>query len=196
MYSEFGISEKIIEISNQVEKELEPIFEKYEENCLKSSMKVLKAFQDNKVSTTDFNEVTGYGYYDGGREKLEKIYAQIFGAEDALVRPQIMSGTHALTIALFIISIIMLATMPKDMSTISGNEGMIQYFQKNPTVFLVAIVIPLFLLLFANIGILVWYVKRSTKPKETSLNELSEEEKEKLKQELMKDLLNKEEKKE
>ena len=101
MYSEFGISEKIIEISNQVEKELEPIFEKYEENCLKSSMKVLKAFQDNKVSTTDFNEVTGYGYYDGGREKLEKIYAQIFGAEDALVRPQIMSGTHALTIALF-----------------------------------------------------------------------------------------------
>ena len=101
MYSKFGISEKIIEISNQVEKELEPIFEKYEENCLKSSMKVLKAFQDNKVSTTDFNEVTGYGYYDGGREKLERIYAQIFGAEDALVRPQIMSGTHALTIALF-----------------------------------------------------------------------------------------------
>ena len=101
MYSEFGISEKIIEISNQVETELEPIFQKYEENCLRSSMKVLKAFQDNKVSTTDFNEVTGYGYYDGGREKLEKIYAQIFGAEDALVRPQIMSGTHALTIALF-----------------------------------------------------------------------------------------------
>ena len=101
MYSEFGISKEIIEISNEVEKELEPIFEKYEENCLKSSMKVLKAFQDNKVSTTDFNEITGYGYYDGGREKLEKIYAQIFGAEDALVRPQIMSGTHALTIALF-----------------------------------------------------------------------------------------------
>ena len=101
----------------------------------------------------------------------------------------------ALTIALFIISIIMLATMPKDMSTFCGNGGMIQNFQKNPTVFLVAIVIPLFLLLFANIGILVWYVKRSTKPKETSLNELSEEEKEKLKQELMKDLLNKEEKK-
>lgn len=101
MYSEFGISEEIINVSNEVEKELEPIFEKYEKICLKSSMKVLKAFQDNKVSTTDFNEITGYGYYDGGREKLEKIYAQIFGAEDALVRPQIMSGTHALTIALF-----------------------------------------------------------------------------------------------
>ena len=61
MYNEFGISEKIINISNEVEKELEPIFEKYEENCMKASMKVLKAFQDNKVSTTDFNEVTGYG---------------------------------------------------------------------------------------------------------------------------------------
>ena len=101
MYSEFGIREEIIKISEEVEKELELIFEKYEKNCLKASMKVLKAFQDNKVSTTDFNEITGYGYYDGGREKLEKIYAQIFGAEDALVRPQIMSGTHALTIALF-----------------------------------------------------------------------------------------------
>lgn len=101
MYKEFGISNKIIEVANEVEKELEQIFNEYEENCMKSSMKVLKAFQDNKVSTTDFNEVTGYGYYDGGREKLEKIYAQIFGAEDAIVRPQIMSGTHALTISLF-----------------------------------------------------------------------------------------------
>ncbi len=101
MYKEFGIRDEIINVSNEVEKELEPIFAEYEKNCLNSSMKVLKAFQDNRVSTTDFNEVTGYGYYDGGREKLEKIYAQIFGAEDALVRPQIMSGTHALTITLF-----------------------------------------------------------------------------------------------
>ena len=101
MYKEFGISENVINVAKEVEKELEPIFEKYEENCLKASVKVLKAFQDNRVATTDFNEITGYGYYDGGREKLEKIYAQIFGAEDALVRPQIMSGTHALTIALF-----------------------------------------------------------------------------------------------
>jgi len=101
MYKEFGISEKVINIANETEKELENIFKDLEDNCLKSSIKVLKAFQDNKVSTTDFNEVTGYGYYDGGREKLEKIYAQIFSAEDALVRPQIMSGTHALTITLF-----------------------------------------------------------------------------------------------
>lgn len=101
MYKELGISENVLEMANEVEKEIEHIFEKLEENCLKSSMKVLKAFQDNKVSTTDFNEITGYGYYDAGREKLEKIYADIFKAEDALVRPQIMSGTHALTIALF-----------------------------------------------------------------------------------------------
>ena len=101
MYEEFNLSQKVIDIANEVEEELKPIFDKYEQNCMKSSIKVLKTFQDNKVSTTDFNEITGYGYYDGGREKLEKIYAQIFGAEDALVRPQIMTGTHALTITLF-----------------------------------------------------------------------------------------------
>ena len=101
MYKQFGISENIIKVANEVENEIKPIFEELEKNCLISSMKVLKSFQDNKVSTTDFNEVTGYGYYDGGREKLEKIYADIFNAEDALVRPQIMSGTHALTISLF-----------------------------------------------------------------------------------------------
>lgn len=101
MYKEFEISEKIISVANEVENELKPIFDEYERNCMKASSKVLKAFQDNKVSTTDFNEITGYGYYDGGREKLEKIYADVFGAEDALVRPQIMSGTHALTLTLF-----------------------------------------------------------------------------------------------
>lgn len=101
MYEEFGISNNVIKVTEEVEKEIEPIFRKIEENAMRASAKVLKAFQDNNVSTTDFIEVTGYGYYDGGREKLEKIYSQIFGAEDALVRPQIMSGTHALSIALF-----------------------------------------------------------------------------------------------
>ena len=55
MYKEFGISENVINVAKEVEKELEPIFEKYEENCLKASVKVLKAFQDNRVATTDFN---------------------------------------------------------------------------------------------------------------------------------------------
>lgn len=101
MYKEFGISDKVVEASNEVEDELKDIFKKYDDNCLKASQKVLKAFQNNKVSTTDFNEITGYGYYDAGREKLERIYAEIFGAEDALVRPQIMSGTHAISLSLF-----------------------------------------------------------------------------------------------
>jgi len=101
MYKEFGISDEIIEIAEKSEKELEPIFQKIDENCLKASARILKAFQDHKVSGTDFIEVTGYGYYDGGREKLEQIYSQVLGAEDALVRPQIMSGTHALSLTLF-----------------------------------------------------------------------------------------------
>ena len=101
MCEEFGISNNIIKVSEEVEKEIEPIFKQIEKNAMKVSARVLKAFQDNNVSTTDFIEVTGYGYYDGGREKLEKIYSQIFGTEDALVRPQIMSGTHALSISLF-----------------------------------------------------------------------------------------------
>lgn len=101
MYKEFGISDELIKIADECEKELEPIFKEIDENCLRASSKVLKAFQDNKVSGTDFIEVTGYGFYDGGREKLEKIYSQILGAEDAIVRPQIMSGTHALSLTLF-----------------------------------------------------------------------------------------------
>ena len=62
MYEEIGISEKVVEMSKEVEKELVDIFAKLDENCMKASSKVLKAFQDNKVSTTDFIEVTGYGY--------------------------------------------------------------------------------------------------------------------------------------
>lgn len=100
MYEIFGISKEVEKIANESEEDLKEIFSEIDSQCLKSSMKVLKAFQDNGVSTSDFNEITGYGYYDGGREKLEKIYAQVFETEDALVRPQIMSGTHALYLAL------------------------------------------------------------------------------------------------
>ncbi len=100
MYEEFNISKEVEKIGLDAEEDLKEVFKKIDKQCLKSSIKVLKAFQDNGVSTSDFNEITGYGYYDSGREKLEKIYAQVFGAEDALVRPQIMSGTHALYLAL------------------------------------------------------------------------------------------------
>ena len=96
MYYNYNIDENIIKLSQEVEAELTPIFKQFDETCLFNSAKVLKAFQDNRVGVNDFSEITGYGYTDEGRDKLERIYAQIFKAEDALVRPQIMSGTHVI----------------------------------------------------------------------------------------------------
>ena len=78
MYKELCIKDEVINMAKEIDEDLKPVFKKIEENCLFNSQKVLKAFQDNKVSTVDFNEVTGYGFYDMGREKLEKVYAQIF----------------------------------------------------------------------------------------------------------------------
>lgn len=98
MFYGLNINEKLIELAKSCDSELEPIFKKYDEVALINSAKVLQSFQDNRLSCSDFAEVTGYGYSDGGRDKLEKVYAQIFKAEDALVRPQIMSGTHALNL--------------------------------------------------------------------------------------------------
>lgn len=101
MIKGYDIDKEILALAEIAEKELEPIYKKYEENAFNCSARVLKAFQDSWLSTPDFAEVTGYGYSDAGRDKLEAIYAQIFGAEDSLVRPQIMSGTHALSLTLF-----------------------------------------------------------------------------------------------
>ena len=101
MYEQFGISKKIIDLSTNAEKNVENIFEKIDDICEYNSLKVLKAFQDNNISDIHFNSTTGYGYSDVGREAIEKIYSQIFKAEDALVRSQFISGTHALTVALF-----------------------------------------------------------------------------------------------
>ncbi len=99
MYFGYDIDEKLINLAKQAEIELKDIFAKLEETSLLNSAKVLSAFQKEMVSTSDFGEITGYGYSDFGRDKLERIYANIFKAEDALVRPQIMSGTHALNLA-------------------------------------------------------------------------------------------------
>ena len=101
MLKEFGVKEDIIELSKKVEKEIKPQFEQIEENCEKNSLKVLKAFQDNRISEVHFGSTTGYGYDDIGRDTIEKVFAQVLGAEDALVRSQFISGTHALTVALF-----------------------------------------------------------------------------------------------
>ena len=97
----FEIDERLLQLSKEAEKELEEVFKVYENNSLNASCKILKAFQETRVSSSDFNEVTGYGYNDPGRDKLEVIYASVFKAEDALVRTQIMSGTHALALTFF-----------------------------------------------------------------------------------------------
>ena len=81
--------------------ELSYIYDTIDENAYYNSKKVLDAFQKNKLSESDFNGTTGYGYNDIGRDKIEHIYADIFKCEDALVRNQFISGTHALTVALF-----------------------------------------------------------------------------------------------
>ena len=100
MYTGHSFSQKVIDLAAKAEQDCKEVFAKLEENCMKCSAKVLAAFRDCRVSTTDFLEVTGYGYTDDGRDKLEALYAKVFGAEDALVRPQLMSGTHALAVTL------------------------------------------------------------------------------------------------
>ena len=100
MYYGYRISDETARMAEAAERDCAPVFKAIEENALRCSAKVLSAFQDCRVSTADFIEITGYGYTDSGRDKLEEIYAKVFDAEDALVRPQIMSGTHALAITL------------------------------------------------------------------------------------------------
>lgn len=95
------MDEKIIKLINDSEKELDKEFKKIDEICEYNSLKVLNAFWNNKLSEAHFSQTTGYGYDDIGRDVIEKIYAEIFGAEDALVRSQFISGSHALTVALF-----------------------------------------------------------------------------------------------
>ena len=101
MYEKFGISEKVEKLILNSEEEVEEIFKKIDKTCEYNSLKVLKAFQDNRISEVHFGSTTGYGYSDIGRDTIEKVFAQVLGAEDALVRVQFISGTHALTVALF-----------------------------------------------------------------------------------------------
>lgn len=89
---------KLIEI---VEEQINPIHREIEKMIEKNQYRVLKSFQKHRVSDTHFTPSTGYGYGDIGREVLEQIYADVFGAEAGLVRPQIISGTHAISISLF-----------------------------------------------------------------------------------------------
>ena len=92
---------KVKDLIKRTEEKLTEEFKLVDEICEFNSEKVLKAFQDNNISEADFGSTTGYGYDDMGREKIEKVFAQVFHAEDSLVRCQFISGTHALTVALF-----------------------------------------------------------------------------------------------
>lgn len=100
MYYGYKVSDYTARLAEQAEADCKEVFKKIDENALLCSAKVLSAFQECRVSTADFIEITGYGYTDYGRDKIEEIYAKVFGAEDALVRPQLMSGTHALAVTL------------------------------------------------------------------------------------------------
>lgn len=95
------VKKEIEEIINKAEAEVKTEFEKVEEICQVNTEKVLKAFQNNQLSDIHFGETTGYGYNDIGREIIEKIYAEIFCAEDSLVRGQFISASHALNVTLF-----------------------------------------------------------------------------------------------
>ena len=101
MLEEIIISDKVKEIFKDAEYALKDKFKEIEDLETLNSIKVLNAFKKYKVSTTHFNETTGYGYDDIGRDTIEKIFAEVLGSEDALVRSQFISGSHALTVAFF-----------------------------------------------------------------------------------------------
>jgi len=101
LQNNFHINSKIIEVIEKAEKDCYPVFRKIDKTVEYNQYKVIYHFQKNKLSDIHFNGTTGYGYGDIGRETIEKIYAGIFAAEDALVRPQIVSGTHAIALCLF-----------------------------------------------------------------------------------------------
>jgi len=98
---EYGISEKLFRLSEQVEEKIKATCA--EIDCVRdyNQLKVLSSMQKNGLSDRHFNMATGYGYSDIGRDLLDRIYADAFGCEDALVRSQFVSGTHALAVALF-----------------------------------------------------------------------------------------------
>lgn len=96
-----NIDENLLEISKKCEKEIKTELKKIDDICMFNSMKVLNAFHEENISEIHFNTSTGYGYNDIGRDKIEDVYKRIFKCEDALVRTQFISGSHALTVCLF-----------------------------------------------------------------------------------------------
>ena len=101
MKNVFDFKKEIIDLCTEAEVNCASEFTKIDKICQLNSLKVLSAFHENRVSEIHFNSTTGYGYNDIGRDVIEKVFAKVLGCEDALVRSQFISGTHALTVALF-----------------------------------------------------------------------------------------------
>ena len=98
MYNEFGISDKAKNLVLKAEKSLTEEFKKIDDICDINSLKVLKAFSDNKISEVHFGSTTGYGYDDIGRDAIECVFSSVLESEDAIVRSQFISGSHALCV--------------------------------------------------------------------------------------------------
>ena len=97
----FGISDKTLKLVSEAEESIKEQFKHIENICEINQLRVMKAFADNRVSDSHFVATTGYGYDDLGRDTLDRVYADIMGAEDALVRHNFISGTHTISTALF-----------------------------------------------------------------------------------------------
>lgn len=97
----FGISQKAIDLISEAERDAFDAFNEIERNALENQARVMRAFSDNMIGEAHFVSTSGYGYNDIGRDAIDRVYAQVFGCEDALVRHNIISGTHALSTALF-----------------------------------------------------------------------------------------------
>jgi len=100
IYNEMGISQKVLDYSEEILKELKPRFDEIDKRAEYNQAKVVYGMQVNRVSAACFVPTTGYGHDDMGRDRLEQVYASVFKTEAALVRPQITCGTHALYLAL------------------------------------------------------------------------------------------------
>lgn len=94
------MKQDLMELANKVEQTIKPILEKVDKICERNSEKVLKAFQECDLQEAHLNSSTGYGIDEPGRNKIEEIYSHVFQAEDSLVRAQLISGTHALSVTL------------------------------------------------------------------------------------------------
>lgn len=101
LHNNFGLSSKVIEFCKDIEKEIKVYFNQVDKIAEYNQLKILHAMQKNNLSDIHFAATNGYGYNDLGRDTVENIYAEVFRAESGLVRPQLVSGTHALTVALF-----------------------------------------------------------------------------------------------